>query len=245
MFTNSVQTNTTLSGSDLKILACVSMFIDHFAAVFDLTGPAELLLRHLIGRLAFPIFAFLLAEGFLHTRNLKRYFAGLFLLALLSEIPYDLAFSGSSGLLPECTQQNTLFTLSLGLLMLYCIKKTEALLLRRASVSTLIFPAQLLVILLFAAAAWLLHLDYSFLGPACIGAMYLFRANRFQAALAGCACLNLDFLSMPGAFLAVLPLSRYNGTRGKQRKYLFYLFYPLHLLLLVLLRQCLGSVLSF
>ncbi|MDO4490648.1 MAG: TraX family protein [Lachnospiraceae bacterium] len=250
MRTNQEQIRIRFTGNELKLLACLSMLTDHTALVFGFSGPAEFICRHLIGRLAFPVFAFLLVQGFLHTGNSKRYFQNLFLFALLSELPYDLAlfcgansretasFSGFLQLLdPKLlsgffTHQNTLFTLSLGLLMLLAIKKTEALLLRRASAYDRISLARLLVILLFGSLSQRLGLDYGFMGMACIGAMYCFRGSRKQAAFWGCICLQLDFFSMPGAFLSLIPLSLYNGERGRGRKYFFYLFYPLHLLLL-------------
>lgn len=237
MRTDSVQNRLRLSGSDLKLLACASMLIDHTSRVLGFSGTVKLLFQDIIGRLAFPIFAFLLVEGFLHTRNLRNYFAGLLLFALLSEIPYDLAVTGNEGLLPELTRQNTLFTLSLGLLLLYCIKKAEALLFCKGSAFDTVSVVRFLIILFFGSAAQLLHLDYGFVGQACIGAMYILRADPLQSAFWGCVCLNLEFLSMPGSFLSLLPLSCYNGTRGKQQKYFFYLFYPVHLVLLSLIRH--------
>lgn len=236
MRTDTVQNSYRLTGSELKLIACASMLIDHFARCFGFTGTAELICRHLIGRLAFPIFAFLLLEGFLHTSHMMRYFFSLLLFAVFSEIPCDLALTDSGSIFPEFSHQNTLFTLALGLLMLNCIKKAEALYANRTSAYTLISVPGILVILVFGAASQLLHLDYGFIGMACIGAMYIFRATYSGAAFWGCICLNLEFFTMPGAFLAVLPLSLYNGNRGKQIKYFFYLFYPLHLLLLYLLK---------
>lgn len=242
MRTKPVQNVYRLSGNDIKVIACLSMLIDHFAFVCGFTGVSELIFRDLIGRLAFPIFAFLLVEGFQHTRNLRRYFSGLFLFALLSEVPYDLVFAANRSVLPEFSQQNTLFTLSLGLLMLCCIKKAEALLYNRTSALSVIRTVSIGIIALFAIVSQLLKLDYGFTGMACIGAMYLFRFSKQDCAFWGCVGLNLNLLSMPGAFLSLLPLSCYSGKRGKdlkQFKYCFYLFYPVHLLLLAAMRQML------
>lgn len=240
MCTKPVQNLYKLSGNVLKVIACLSMLIDHLSFVCGCTGIAELFLRHLIGRLAFPIFAFLLVEGFQHTKNLRKYFTGLFLFALLSELPYDLLFMRHQGLLPEFTGQNTLFTLSLGLLMLWSIKKAEALLYDRTSDFSMIRAIDIGIIAVFACISQLLRLDYGFSGIACIGAMYLFRFNRLNCAFFGCVGLNLNLLSLPGAFLSLLPISRYSGERGKDLKYFkyfFYLFYPAHLLLLAAMRQ--------
>lgn len=238
MNTISVQKKYRLSGSDLKILACVSMLIDHAALIFSLSGPAALICRDMIGRLAFPIFAFLLVEGFLHTKNFRKYLTGMLLLAILSELPYDFALSGATHF-PELHRQNTLFTLSLGLIMLWTLKKAEESLTERSSAHSIFHYYQLLIILPFAALAYVLRLDYSFMGPLCIGIMYLFRFQPLNEAFWGSIMLNLNMLSMPGAFFSVLPISRYDGTRGKQNKYFFYLFYPLHLLLLALLQKML------
>ncbi len=232
MRTEFEQKTIRLSGSSLKLIACISMLADHSAKIFGFTGAAELLFCDVIGRLAFPIFAFLLTEGFQHTGNFRKYFSGLLLFALLSEIPYDLTVSEAEPQILNFTHQNTLFTLCLGLLMLACIKKAETLLYSKASAYTLISLADLTIVISFAFGAQFLKVDYGFIGIACIGAMYLCRMDTLRAAFFGCVCLNLEFFSIPGAFLSLIPLSAYDGTRGKQRKYFFYLFYPLHLLFL-------------
>ncbi len=241
MGTSTVQNKRTLTGSDLKVIACISMLLDHAGRILQLTGWPALLLCQIIGRLAFPIFVYLLVEGFLHTGNLRKYGSNLLIFALLSEIPYDLALKGSTGFLPEYTGQNTLFTLFLGLIMLCCIKKAETLLYSKISAYDLCMIARILLILLFGAAAQFLNLDYGFAGMACIGAMYIFRADPRQAAFFGCVGLNLDYLSNPGSFLSLLPLSLYDGSRGKQNKYFFYLFYPGHLILLLLLQHLIHA----
>ena len=116
-----------ISGSTLKLIAIVSMLIDHTAAtviralLISASPDWQPGLRTLysvsrdIGRLAFPIFCFLLVEGFLHTRNPKKYAGRLFLFALISEIPFDLALQ--SGWF-DPGKQNVYFTLLIGLLVL-------------------------------------------------------------------------------------------------------------------------------
>ena len=86
-----------LSGSTLKLIAIVTMFIDHLGVVAFETQISNYMVPYyimrLIGRLAFPIFCFLLVEGFFHTRDVKKYALRLLVFAFISEIPFDLAFN--------------------------------------------------------------------------------------------------------------------------------------------------------
>ena len=120
-----------MSGSTLKVLACVAMFIDHFAKIylikfdwarmtlFSIFGRnfSVVQLMVMFGRFAFPIFAFLLVNGFLHTKDRKRYGLNLFIFALLSEIPFNLLFNNAL----TFPKQNVMFTLLLGYLALCCL----------------------------------------------------------------------------------------------------------------------------
>ncbi|MBP3544518.1 MAG: hypothetical protein J6J86_09845, partial [Lachnospiraceae bacterium] len=132
----SQNTKKGLAGSTLKIIAIITMFIDHIgAAIFEnneitmcvmakgehayvIWGLADLVLR-LIGRIAFPIFCFLLVEGFLHTRDVKKYALRLGAFCLISEIPFNLAFFGQP---LYAGHQNVFFTLLIGLLVLIGLK---------------------------------------------------------------------------------------------------------------------------
>ncbi|MFA7532979.1 MAG: TraX family protein, partial [Tissierellaceae bacterium] len=87
----------------LKLIALTSMIIDHYGAIFH----GDVILYRIIGRLAFPIYAFLLVEGYFHTRNVKKYGLRLFIFALISEIPFDYAFYGGLSFV----HQNIFFTL--------------------------------------------------------------------------------------------------------------------------------------
>lgn len=234
-----------LSGSALKWLAIVTMFIDHIGAcllevyVMDIYGNSpyhgfrrfsyeemmacyqlDRVLRG-IGRLAFPIFCFLLVEGFIHTRNVKKYALRLGLFCVISEIPFNLAFQGE---LLAPYYQNVFFTLLLGLLGIwgcsYFRDKKQWIL-------------AILCLLLAAGAAEMLHTDYASFGVLFIELQYLLYNKRVFRTLVGVACLLFyGGIEMWGA-LAFLPISFYNGTRGRQPKYFFYIFYPVHLLLLV------------
>lgn len=228
-----------LSGSWLKVIAMVSMAIDHVAAyllrfdpdytaVFFTVGNKQVswcFLMRCIGRLAFPLFAFLLVEGFLHTSNRMKYGRNLLLFALLSEFSYDLVRRGSL----FAAGQNVFFTLFLGFLALYAVDRWES---GKDS-------AVRLAVILFSliGIGMLFHTDYGSTGVSFILLLYVLRHHRvFQAAIGWC------FLPMRWiAGLAFIPINLYNGRRGFIQgaigKYLFYVFYPLHLLVIYLLRR--------
>lgn len=205
----------------LKLIAVISMLIDHTGAVLF---PEEVWFR-IVGRLAFPIFCFLIAEGYTHTRNVKRYAFRLFLFALLSEIPFDLLFFDSWF---DISGQNVFFTLFLGLCAVWVADILK---------SRWLVPA-FLCAGLFAAAAQLLCTDYGAFGVALIVAFFLCRDKDFLKTAAflllntGDALLNDSMVQLYAA-PAVLPILLYNGKPGKYRlKVFFYLFYPCHLLIL-------------
>ena len=136
--------------------------------------------RLLIGRLAFPIFIFLLVEGFLHTKSRSRYAARLFLFALLSEVPFDLAFYREP---ISMKGQNVFFTLLIGMLMLWGIESLEK------RIRNLVLRT-LCILLCMSAAAFLsnvIHADYRYMGILSIALLYLFRQNKGTQLIMGCA----------------------------------------------------------
>ncbi|MCI8418610.1 MAG: conjugal transfer protein TraX [Lachnospiraceae bacterium] len=243
-----------LTGSMLKWIAIVTMFIDHvggcllevyfmnshgnspYKGFWDLPSDqmtfwfeVDIALR-CIGRLAFPIFCFLLVEGFLHTRNVKKYALRLGLFCLISEIPFDLAFRGEPF---YWLYQNVFFTLLLGLLGIWALEYFWR---RQRLVGALLAIATALV-------ADLLHTDYGAFGVFFIELLYLFRSRVLVRNILCIGSLLLyGGLEMLGA-LAFLPIVLYNGTRGKQPKYFFYVFYPIHLLILMAVGRWLLPVL--
>jgi len=239
-----------LSGSTLKWIAAVTMLIDHFAAVILLGrlyserawGSGIWSLQcywdlRIIGRLAFPIYCFLICEGYRHTHSLRGYLLRLLGFALLSELPFDWAFQRA---LFDLSAQNVFFTLALGLgaiaLWETLRRNREGKALVRASVAAGLVCAAL------CAAGELLHTDYGSMGVLLIIAMWLLREQplwRIPTAAVILSSMALFFRSSwieLYALLSFIPISLYNGTHGRQIKYLFYVFYPVHLLLLCSIR---------
>ncbi len=226
-----------ISGSTLKIIAIITMLIDHIGAVViapvmiqrsgnlymedDLYGIYSLL--RTIGRIAFPIFCFLLVEGFVHTRNVKRYAIRLGLFAIISEIPFNLAFSGK---LLYPSYQNVFFTLLIGLLVMISFKAIEEKLEVRKIIKEILY---LLALFAGIGLAYFMNTDYKAFGVICITIIYIFRYNRIHQMIAG----GIAFcFKSAAAIFAFIPIYLYNGKRGMSLKYIFYAFYPVHLLIL-------------
>lgn len=252
-----------ISGSTVKIIAIVSMLIDHIGAgilgrFLMTSGFLEAMLSsnlntmrqwimengmlyysyyamRMIGRLGFPIFCFLLVEGFQRTRDVKKYAMRLGLFALISEIPFDLCFSGR---VLEFGYQNVFFTLFLGLLTMiafdWIAKKEWAAGVGLNRAVKVIFSAAALAA--GAGVAHFLKTDYAATGVLCIMVLYLFRRRKPLQIAAGCVA----FLWEVTAPLAFIPVGFYNGERGLKMKYFFYAFYPVHLLLIWLVSMLLG-----
>ena len=203
-----------LDSFQLKCIAIVSMALDHTGAVLY---PSQIWLRCL-GRIAFPIFCFLIMEGFFHTHDVRRYMGRLGVFALISEIPYDLAFRG----VPlEYAHQNVFFTLLIGIGMVVLLERNRE------------WPVKAVILLLAMWLAVLIRSDYNFRGVLLIFVFYIFHESRWLAVTAG-GLWNFLYQGVIQKYgvLSVLPLALYNGERGRKMKYFFYIFYPAHLLLL-------------
>lgn len=239
-----MKTEQGIDGGTLKWIAIITMAIDHLGAslleVFVLNGfgtsplggyfyePWEQIYQvdriiRLVGRIAFPIFCFLLVEGFLHTRNVKKYAVRLGLFALVSEIPFNLAVRNRL-LFPE--HQNVFFTLLIGLLVIWAMKDFSV---KERTLQGWIRAAAVTVA--GSAAAELLGTDYGVWGVLLIVILYVLRENRTTQCLAGAALFSWEYT----APLAFVPIWFYNGKRGRQHKWFFYWFYPVHLLLYYLI----------
>ena len=229
-----------INANQLRGLAMFLMLLDHLWATLV---PGNFWMTYL-GRLAFPIFAFQISEGFFHSADRKRYAKRLFLFALLSEVPFDLIYGGTV-LYPF--HQNVMFTLLLGLLACCAIDRA-----RRERPAQAILRGTLSV-----AGLFLLSLggmvDYGWRGMLTVVAFYVLRdfPGAWLAQAAALVLLNIvnfmgqtipvlgwDFPTQGFAVLSLLPIWLYNGRRGgggKALQYAFYAFYPAHMLVLYLL----------
>lgn len=219
-----------LSQEGLKIIACITMLLDHIGA----TLVPWIGLR-IIGRLAFPIYCFLLAEGIVYTRDPKRYAIRLGIGALLAEIPFDLLFYGRF----TFAHQSVMVTLLLGFLMAMWAKKRGR------------FWLPLAVCFLVAE---FLQTDYGGTGIALV-ALFTFSAGHPRKHLirvAGMAVLMLlmgsvevtvgivDVPIQMFALLALIPIYFYSGEKTTHSIWvqrMFYLFYPVHLAVLLMLQR--------
>ena len=234
-----------ISGSTLKLIAIITMLIDHIGAVIVermiLKGVSfggmslkdlyllDQVLRS-IGRIGFPIFCFLLVEGFVHTKNRVKYGLRLTLFAFLSEIPFDLAFTGK---VFSTKYQNVFFTLLIGLLVMAVFRVIEE---KYNEKHILAIVLMLLSLAAGMTLAVILKTDYDYRGVISIVILYIFRMYRPLQLLAGALTFMWE-IPAPAAFLAA---ACYNGRRGLNLKYIFYIFYPLHLLILYFVAVNLG-----
>lgn len=218
-----------LDGTMLKLIAIVSMVIDHVGSSFF---PEAIWMRA-VGRLAMPIFAFCIAEGYLHTSSRKRYLCRLGVFAVISELPFDLAVSG--GL--ETTHQNIMLTFFLAVLGLMLYDR-----IRGENPTGLRTALGVGAVMLMAVLSLVLGADYTIFAILGVFLFYVLQGyGHWKRQLGGMAFLGLSrtmgFYAATG--LAVIPLLMYNGQKGRGLKWLFYAFYPAHLLLLYCLRRIL------
>ena len=221
-----------MSSFALHIWAMLLMLCDHL----QLTLLPDLPVLRCIGRLAFPLFAFMAVEGYLHTRSLKKYLLRLLMLAVISEIPFDLLVSGS---VFDPMHQNVIWTIILGLC---CIRAFENI---SADLNKMLSAV---VIIASLAAAIIARVDYSSAGVLTLLAFYAFRGNTVRCRLMqllSLAFINLVLLggigfAFPYQALAVLSLPiiwLYDGSQGPHNGFIKaanYLFYPAHMLILAL-----------
>ena len=218
----------------LKVIAVVSMLVDHTGYVLF---PQNSYMT-IIGRIAFPVYAFMIAEGFCHSRDVKRYALRLFAFALISEVPFDLAFYETFW---SPDHQNVFWTLFLGLAALICIERITV------EERWLRTTLQVICTLPFGAVAQLMHTDYRWLGVGLIAGFYILREMGTMRLLLIPLFLNSVFsgtLENYGA-LGMIPLYFYNGKRrytGKGVRLAFYILYPVHLLVLWVIKTAAAGM---
>lgn len=222
----------------LKIIACFTMFIDHVGyIVFD--GHSSWF--NYVGRLAFPIFAFQISEGYIHTHDVKKYLLRLILFAFISQIPFLLFHS----IINNELGLNVIFTLFLGLVAIIIYDKYN----KFVGVSSAI---------IFGIIAHFLNSDYSFYGVGITFLFYVFNKNKCLLAISFIIATlmqysylilgyyNYGFEFLKNVFIIYLPyfictifsiiiILCYNKKKGPNTRYLFYLFYPLHMILIYIL----------
>lgn len=229
-----------MTSFSLKLLALITMIIDHIGSVFF----PDIFLFRFIGRLAFPIYAFLISQGLKHTHNIKKYLKNLFILAFISEIIYDLCFYNKINIFYN---MNTVYTLFIASFSIYLYNKNNI--------------CKFIYLFLGIIFSYLFNTDYSFLGVILIYIFY-FENNKIKM-LISCLCwatikyfyslyIIIDSLIKNiylkqsytiywgGLYLFTLLsffiIMFYNGKKGKNLKYTFYSLYPLHLILIYIVK---------
>lgn len=228
----------------LKLLALITMIIDHVGAVIF---PNILWLRY-IGRIAFPIYAYLVSEGCKKTKNFKLYLKRLFIFAIISEIFYDLCFNNKN--LNFLNHTNTIYTLFLASFSIYLFKITQNNILKFSSLFMGIF------------ISYILKSDYGYFGVILIYLAYFIKNKKL---LLICSMLWVTIKNMPNLYIilyyllsnnikylnpryinqslciyiftiiSLFILYFYNGKKGKNLKWTFYIAYPLHLFLIYII----------
>ena len=236
----------------LKIIALVAMVLDHSAKTALATGvlkpylgiagnQALLVTMKVLGRMAFPIFAWFTAESCRKTSNMGKYLLRLGIFAVLSEAPFQLNFYG--GVSPAC--HNVIFTMLLAALAVYAGRRLNDFI---SSPWAQWIPAGIAICL-----GWFLRTDYNAWGVALILGLYYLPTERGRLAYLGTwgtvfqlvwhswnghslswlhSAGRIQLLYWLGILAAVALLATYNGQRGRKSKWLFYWFYPGHLMLL-------------
>ena len=217
----------------IKLIACVTMLIDHICFAFFNGNATAHMIRLTVGRIAFPLFAFMIVRGFLYTRSRLKYALSMLVTAVISEFIYDRLFYRRR---IYWANQNIIFLLVLCLGMLCLLEMIG----KKELDLTFTLILQFAAIAGFCAAAYFLKLDYSIWGVMVIAVFYFTRNERFWFSC-GAAVIPLALdCNTYGAFLAVIPMIFYKekgGKLGTFGKYAFYAFYPGHLALLLALKH--------
>ncbi len=235
-----------LNSLHLKIIAAAFMLLDH---MWSTIAPDQMWLTA-AGRIAFPIFAFQIAEGFYYTKNRKKYFFRMLIFAAISEIPFNL-IAGGGMIYP--IHQNVMFTFCISILIMMLLEKAKA------KNMTVFIIAAIITVPLSFLIGFITFVDYFGYGIWTVLIFYLFRGVKFGqiAELAGIVYINwfmigglvyyvplfghqIEIPEQGFAILALIPIWLYNGKKGysgKAAQYFFYIFYPAHMLILYILEH--------
>lgn len=230
-----------ISADALKWIALITMLIDHTGAsvlekipqysTVDWVFKLDLILR-LIGRIAFPIYCFLLVEGFYKTHNRKKYALNLFIFALISEIPFEVSFMGELNI----GFHNVYWTLLLGMLLMMTLEEIKA----RKPKKFGLFA--ILALAFFAGTAQLVYTDYAAIGVMLIFILYQTRDDRKKQSVLGAVAMCYEITAPISLYLTY----HYNGQRKVRKnpltKYAFYAFYPIHLIVLYCVKLLISQV---
>lgn len=233
-----------LSSAGLHILAMFFMLCDH---LWGTILPWEWLTC--VGRLAFPIFAFMIVEGYYHTHNLRQYILRLLILAIVSEIPFNLLYVGTF-FYPF--HQNVIWTFLIGLLLICLIERSK-----KSGRKWIVCLVSFAAIVIGFLAGFVVISDYYGTGVLTVLVFYFFRGRKWWNFLGQLICLYIINFEMLGglyypivlfghefellrqglAILVLIPIWLYRGRQGYHTKafqYFCYAFYPVHMLLIVL-----------
>lgn len=217
-----------MSSFVLKIIACITMVCDHIRYVIPETNIP---LTQVLGRMSYPLFAFLITEGYTHTKDLKKYYIRIIIFAIISQIPFMLYRK----LVGDWKILNIMFTLLLGLVAINIYDKGKS------------FISSMLVIGIIVLGS-VIKVDYRWWGVSVVVVFYIFRNNKFLSVITywlvtfmyyylqcgnrivyNITLMRYLISSLIGPVIIIL---LYNGKPGKKIKYFFYWFYPIHMLVL-------------
>ena len=228
-----------LSNFDLKLIAIITMTIDHIGIVFG--TPFYNFLRA-VGRLSFSIFAFLLTEGYVHTKSFSKYFLRLLVLSIISEVVYDYVFFNSFFYLDS---NNIFFTLTLGLLTILLLDKGRNIVIthikEKVDAKIILFFIYTLIIVMMGIISIMCNFSYGMLGILMISFFYLFKENFPLLVISiTLSTLVLGEAMQYFSLFSLILIYFYNKELGKKCKLFFYLYYPVHILVLGLIKIIVG-----
>lgn len=248
-----------LTAFQLKMIAVLAMVIDHVGIVFLAVSSGYYHIFRAIGRLSFPIFAFLIVEGFFHTSSRKKYAIRLGIFAMISEIPYDLAFhvrfigqgQAKTNLWYQLKElyfsgQNVFFTLFIGMVAIWALHsitegkvKYPQILLHRIGFARLQSFTKMMIMISACGLGYLIKGSYSYGGVFLILCFYVFYEHHLGKVLANIFFDTMLFdgnLQWYGVF-SVIPIAFYSRKPGQYKwKWFFYWFYPAHLFFLAVVQ---------